>query len=205
MEGLNQDKILCSIDHETISELESCNLVNPVICWCRKHRQTTSPGTDVAPAMNQQRGLASWTGCANNTAIEEIPTREEVLAGMFFLHDHPIIILFDSRVSHDFMNSICAKKDKLSLVATEAPYVIITPGGRVDADQIVRRVPLKLAERIFNTDLIKLSGQGIDVILGMSLMKGHKVMLDIVAHLVHLNSHMYVKVTLHLLGISCIM
>jgi hypothetical protein len=36
----------------------------------------------------------------------------------------------------------------------------------------------------------------------MSLMKLHKVMLDIVAHLVHLNSPVYVKVTLHLSTIS---
>jgi hypothetical protein len=64
-------------------------------------------------------------------------TGEEVLTSTFFLHDHPIIILFDSRESHDFMSSICAKKAKLSLVATEAPYVISTPEGRVDVDQIV--------------------------------------------------------------------
>jgi hypothetical protein len=58
-----------------------------------------------------------------------MPTGEEVLAGTFFLHDRPIIILFDSRASHDFMSFICAKEAKLSLVATEARYVISTPGG----------------------------------------------------------------------------
>jgi predicted aspartyl protease len=76
--------------------------------------------------------------------MEEIPTREEVLMGTFFLHDRPIIILFDSGASRDIMSSTCAKKTKLSLVATEAPYVISTPKGRVDADRILRRVPLKL-------------------------------------------------------------
>jgi predicted aspartyl protease len=54
---------------------------------------------------------------------------EEVLAGMFFLNEHPIIILFDSGASHNFMSSTCAKKAKLSLVALRAPYVISTPGG----------------------------------------------------------------------------
>jgi hypothetical protein len=49
-----------------------------------------------------------------------------------------------------------------------------------------------------------LSGQGIDVILGMSWMKWHKAVLDISARLVHLNSPMYEKVTLHLPAISCI-
>jgi predicted aspartyl protease len=107
-------------------------------------------------------------GCTNYTTAEEIPMGEEVLAGMFFLNEHPVIILFDSGASHDFISSTCAKKAKLSMVATEAPYMISTPGGRVDADQIVYKAPLELAGRVFSTDLIILKGQGLDVILGMS-------------------------------------
>jgi hypothetical protein len=97
--------------------------------------------------------------------VEEIPTGEEVLAGTFFLNEHPIIILFDSRVSHDFMSSTCAKKARLTLVVSGVLYVISTPRGRVDADQIVQKVPLDLAGWVFETDLIVLSGQGMDVIL----------------------------------------
>jgi hypothetical protein len=67
------------------------------------------------------------TGRTSYTIVEEIPTREKVLAGTFFLNEHPIIILFDSRASHDFMSSTCAKEPKLSLVALGAPYVISIP------------------------------------------------------------------------------
>jgi hypothetical protein len=49
--------------------------------------------------------------------MEEIPTGEEVLTGTFFLNERPIIILFDSRASHDFMSSACAQRAKLALVA----------------------------------------------------------------------------------------
>jgi hypothetical protein len=52
-----------------------------------------------------------------------------VLVGTFFLNEHPIIILLDSGASHDFIRSTCAKKEMLSMEATEAPYVISTPGG----------------------------------------------------------------------------
>jgi hypothetical protein len=72
----------------------------------------------------------------------------------------------------------------------------------VDADQIVQKVPLELSGRIFSTKLIILSGQRIDVILGMSWMKTRKALLDIAARLVHLNSPVYGKVTLHLSMIS---
>jgi hypothetical protein len=79
------------------------------------------------------------------------------------------------------MSSTCAKKAKLSLVASGVPYVSSIPRGRVGTDQIVRKVPLKLAGQIFNTYLIILSGQGIDVILGMNWRKMHKAILDIAA------------------------
>jgi hypothetical protein len=69
--------------------------------------------------------------------MDEIPVGEEVLAGTFFLNEHPIILLFDSRASHDFMSYTCAKKAKLSLVASGVPYVISTPRDQVDAYQIV--------------------------------------------------------------------
>jgi hypothetical protein len=67
----------------------------------------------------------------------------------------------------------------LSMVATEAPYVISTPRGRVDADRIVHKAPLKLVGRVFSTNLIILKGQGLDVIIGMSWMKLHGAVLDI--------------------------
>jgi hypothetical protein len=95
-------------------------------------KQSNSPQATASMANRQkgpQRGPAPRTSCANYTTVEEIPTGEEVLAGTFFLNEHPVIILFDSGASHDFMSSTYAKKAKLSLVASGAPYVISTPRG----------------------------------------------------------------------------
>jgi predicted aspartyl protease len=135
-----------------------------------------------------QKGPAPRTGRANYNIVEEIPTGEEVLAGTFFLNECSVIIPFDSGASHDFMNFTYAKKAKLSLMASGAPYVISTPRGQVDANQVAQKVPLGLSGRIFSTNLIILSGQGIVVILGMSWMKLHKVVLDIAGRLVQLDS-----------------
>jgi hypothetical protein len=66
----------------------------------------------------------------------EIPT-QGVLEGTFLFNKLPIIILFDSGALNDFMSSCCAKKARFTLVASGAPYVNSTPGGRVDANQIV--------------------------------------------------------------------
>jgi hypothetical protein len=156
--------------------------------------------------VNQQRGHqkapAPRIGHTNYTTMEEIPMGEEVLASTFFLNECPITILFDSGVSHDLMSFTCAKKVKLSLVASGAPYVISTPGGRVDVNQMAQKILLELSGRIFSTNLIILSGQGIDAILGMRWMKLHRAVLDIAGRLVHLDSLMYGKVILHLPAVS---
>jgi hypothetical protein len=72
----------------------------------------------------------------------------------------------------------------------------------VDIDRIAQKVPLKLSGRVITTNLIVLSGCGTDVILGMRLMKLHKVVLDIATRLVDLYSTVYGEVTLHLPVIS---
>jgi hypothetical protein len=156
--------------------------------------------------VNQQRGHPKgptpWAGHTNYTTVEEIPMGEEVLGGMFFLNEHPVIILSDSGASRDFISSTCAKKAMLSIVTVEALYVISALEGRVNADRIVRKAPLELAGRVFSTDLIILKGQGLDVILGMSWMKLHRAVLDIAGRLVHLDSPVYGKVILHLPAVS---
>jgi hypothetical protein len=70
--------------------------------------------------MNQQRGPTPQSSYTNYTTVEEIPTGEEVLVGTFFINECPIIILFDSRASHDFMSFTCTKRAKLTLVASGA-------------------------------------------------------------------------------------
>jgi predicted aspartyl protease len=89
------------------------------------------------------------------------------------LYEHPIIILFDYGASHDFLSLACAQKVGVTLYATQVPYSISTPGGRVVANQMTHKIPLDLVGRVFSTTLIILEGQRIDVIIGMNWMKMH--------------------------------
>jgi hypothetical protein len=146
----------------------------------------------------------SRSGRVNHTTVEDIPKGEEVLASTFLLFGYPIIILFDSGASHDFMSSACAKRVELSLTVAKPSYMISTLGDRVVANRIAREVPLELAGHVFPTHLIVLDGQGIYVILGMSWMKLHKAILDIAKRLVWLDSPIYGKVTLRLPVVVCI-
>jgi hypothetical protein len=71
----------------------------------------------------------SRTGRVNHTTVEDIPEGEEVLVGTFLLFGHPVIFLFDSGASHDFMSSTCAKRTKLSHTVAKPSYMISAPGG----------------------------------------------------------------------------
>jgi hypothetical protein len=131
----------------------------------------------------QQRGQIRdpmpRSGNVNHTMVKDIPKGGEVLAGTFLLFGSPIIILFDSGASHDFISSACAKRAMLSLTVAKPSYMIRTTGSRIVANLIAREVPLELAGHLFPTHLVVLDGQGIDTILGMSWMKLHKAILDI--------------------------
>jgi hypothetical protein len=119
--------------------------------------------------------------------MSDIPEGESVLAGTFSLNGHPIVILFDAGATHDFISKACTQRHQLVIEPTNTPYVISTPGGRVITKELVMHTPLNLTGKRFRTCLIVLDGQGIDVILGMSWMKGHKALLDTVSRTVHLD------------------
>jgi hypothetical protein len=58
------------------------------------------------------------SGHVNHTTVEDIP-EGEVLVSTFLLFGHPVIIMFDSGASHDFMSSTCAKREDLSLTVAK--------------------------------------------------------------------------------------
>jgi hypothetical protein len=125
--------------------------------------------------------VATKKGHINYITMEDIPEGEQVLAGMFSLKGSPIVILFYSRVSHDFISKRCTEKHQLDVHHSNTPYRISTPEGKIATRHIARKSPLNLAGKEFKVCLIILDGQGIDVILGMGWMKRHKALLDIAA------------------------
>jgi hypothetical protein len=134
------------------------------------------------------RVIAAMTGRVNYPSMAHIPEGESILAGTFSLNGHPIVILFDAGATHDFISKACTQRHQLAIEPTNTPNVINTPGGRVITKQLVMYTLLNPTGKLFRTSLIVMDGQGIDVILGMSWMKGHKVLLDTISHTMHLDS-----------------
>jgi hypothetical protein len=104
---------------------------------CRKLKRGKAPRdlpSIVVQLRGQLRAPIPVSDCVNHTTVEDIPEGEEVLAGTFLLFGHPIIILFDSGVSHDYITSTCAKRAELSLTVAKPSYMICTPRGRIVAN-----------------------------------------------------------------------
>jgi hypothetical protein len=124
----------------------------------------------------------------NYPTLKDVPEGGHVLVGTFSLNGHPIIILFDSGATHDFISKAYTQTHKLAVKSIDTPYMICTPRGDVFTKQLAVSIPLNLAGKFYKTHLIVLDCQGIYVILGMSWMRDHKALLDTTARTVQLDS-----------------
>jgi hypothetical protein len=165
---------------------------------CTTPKKTTTQGHITPPPRGPQKVAVAKTGRVIYTALEDVPEGEQVLAGMFSLNGHPIFVLFDSGATHNFISKACTKSHRLTITHLSTPHTISTPGGKMVTQYLAKNTPLNLGGMVYKTGLIILDGQGIDVILGMSWMKEYKAVLDITAHIVHLESPTHDSVILKL-------
>jgi hypothetical protein len=136
--------------------------------------------------------------CVNYSIMEDVPEGNQVIASMFSLNEHPIVILFDSGATHNFISKACTKNYQLTIMHLSTPYMISTLGGKMVTQYLAKNTPLNLVRKVYKTGLIILECQGIDVILGMSWMKKFKALPNIAACTVHLESPAHGSVVLQL-------
>jgi hypothetical protein len=137
-------------------------------------------------------------GKLNFTTMSDIPEGASVLTGTFSINDTPVKILFDLGATHNFISEILLGKMGLKGSHTNSAYKIITSGGQITFDILIRGVCLGLDSKIFPTNLIAISLAGMDVILGMDWMTQHKVVLDVSDRVLEINSPTVGHTTLYL-------
>jgi hypothetical protein len=99
-----------------------------------------------------------------------------------------VIVLFDSGATHSFISSKCGTKMGLELYPTNRTYMIVTPGGKISANQVCRSVPIQMGRNLMMTNLLLLDLDGMDILLDMNWMTHHHVSLDISSRIVEINS-----------------
>ena len=137
-------------------------------------------------------------GKINFTTLAELPEGAPIMTGTFSIHHKPAIIMFDSGATHSFISTKCGARLGLDPNHTKAPYMITTPGGKIASNRVLRHVPIQLGSKLIKTNLISLSLESMDVILGMDWMTQHKVILDISSRAVEISSPSQGATTLYL-------
>jgi hypothetical protein len=158
---------------------------------CTVPKKTATQGHVTPPSRGPQKVAIAKTGRVNYTTMEDIPEGEQVLTSTFSLNRYPVVVLFDSGVTHDFITKACTQRCQLSIHHIDTPYLISTLGGRVLTKQTVMYAPVDLAAKLYKPSLIVLDGQGLNIILGMGLMRAHKALLDTATQVVQLDSSLY--------------
>jgi hypothetical protein len=79
--------------------------------------------------------------------MEDVPEGEQVLISMFSLNGHPIVVLFYSGATHNFISKACTKSCQLTITHLSTPYMISTPGGKTVTQYLAKNTPLNLGER----------------------------------------------------------
>jgi hypothetical protein len=165
---------------------------------CTALKKTATQGHITHPPRGPQKVAIAKTGRVNYTTLEDVPEGEQVLAGIFSLNGHPVVVLYYSGATHNFISKACTKSHQLTKTHLSTPYMISTPGGKTVTQYLAKNTPLNLGGMVYKTGLIILDGQGIDVILGMSWMNEYNAVLDIAACTVHLESSTHGSVVLKL-------
>jgi hypothetical protein len=73
----------------------------------------------------------------HHTTVDDIPKGEPVTAGMFFINNHPTIVLFDSGSYHSFVSQAFVKKYEQKIVELECADRISSAGADLLTNQII--------------------------------------------------------------------
>jgi hypothetical protein len=137
-------------------------------------------------------------GKLNYTSMMNTLEGAVVLTGIFFIRCFSVKVLFDSGATHSFINEKIFNKLGLKSCHMKQPFSITMPGGRVITGSLVMRVPLELGSKVVPANLLALSLECINVILGMDWLAQHQIVLDIATRMVEIHSPTSGQTTLYL-------
>jgi hypothetical protein len=98
---------------------------------------------------------------------------------MFSINSHPVVVLFDSGLSHPFKSEAFAKRHEQKIVELECAYRISLAVADLLTNQIVRGVTLNIANKSYKLNLIVMPGLVLNVIMGMNWMNKMGVVIDV--------------------------
>jgi hypothetical protein len=126
----------------------NCDLSGHFARECTAPKKSATQGHVAHPPRGPQKVVVAKTGCVNYTTLKDVPEGEQVLAGMFSLNGHLIVILFYSGATHNFISKECIKSCQLTITHLSTPYMVSTPGGKMVTQYLAKSTPLNLGEKV---------------------------------------------------------
>jgi predicted aspartyl protease len=112
-------------------------------------------------------------GRVNHVTAEEAQEAKDVVLGTFLINSVPATVLFDSGASHSFITEQFVTKHDVPKGSMKTHLLISSPNGEMKSTYVCPQVNLKIGEIDFEEDLVILTSNGIDVILGMDWLSKH--------------------------------
>ena len=100
----------------------------------------------------------------NHVSVEEIEDQPNAVVRKFLINAFTSLFLFDTNASHSFISRGFVDKYKLPTQALRSPMLVTLPGAEYMASLWCDRLPLRIGNYVFPSDLIVLESQGLDVI-----------------------------------------
>jgi hypothetical protein len=126
------------------------------------------PGHFVKFCPYPKKQQTQYQAHVHHTTVDDIPEGEPVIAGMFSINNHPIVVLFDSGSSHSFVSQAFVKRYEQKIVELECAYRISSARADLLTNQIIQGVTLNIANKQYKLNLIVIPGLVLDVIMGMN-------------------------------------
>ena len=103
----------------------------------------------------------------NHIDVEEVEDQPDAVIGKFLVKSITAFLLFDTGASHSYISRGFVDKYNLPTKVLRTPMLVSSPGAEYMARRWCDRLPLRIGNYVFPSDLIVLESQGLDVILGM--------------------------------------
>ena len=103
----------------------------------------------------------------NHVSVEEVEAQPDAVIGNFLVKSFTALVLFDTGASHSYISRGFVDKYNLPTQALRSPMLVTSPGAKYMASLWCDRLPLRIGNYVFPSDLIVFESQGLDVILGM--------------------------------------
>lgn len=104
---------------------------------------------------------------------------DNLIQGICFLNNEPLVVLFDSGAIHSFISCDCVKRLNLSVSSLPFQLSVTTPAkDEVLTSHICMNCSLVIHGKHFLVDLICLPLHGLDIILGMDWLSTNQVVLN---------------------------